>query len=53
MPKNLGVWTADECALVLTDYQNEMFEVLLRALARTDIACVQNPLNLAPRRTWR
>ena len=28
MTKNLGVWTADECALVLIDYQNEMFEVI-------------------------
>jgi nicotinamidase-related amidase len=26
--KTLGVWTADECALVLIDYQNEMFEVI-------------------------
>ena len=24
----LGVWTADDCALVLIDYQNEMFEVI-------------------------
>jgi nicotinamidase-related amidase len=28
MNKELGVWTADECALVLIDYQNEMFEVI-------------------------
>jgi nicotinamidase-related amidase len=28
MIKDLGVWTADECALVLIDYQNEMFEVI-------------------------
>ena len=26
--KDLGVWTADACALVLIDYQNEMFEVI-------------------------
>lgn len=26
--RDLGVWTADECALVLIDYQNEMFEVI-------------------------
>jgi NAD(P)-dependent dehydrogenase (short-subunit alcohol dehydrogenase family)/nicotinamidase-related amidase len=28
MTKELGVWTADECALLLIDYQNEMFEVI-------------------------
>ena len=28
MTKDLGVWTADDCALVLIDYQNEMFEVI-------------------------
>src|ERR1700759_1489198 len=28
MTKALGVWTADDCALVLIDYQNEMFEVI-------------------------
>src|SRR3984893_7471301 len=26
--KDLGVWTADSSALVLIDYQNEMFEVI-------------------------
>jgi nicotinamidase-related amidase len=26
--KELGVWTSDDCALVLIDYQNEMFEVI-------------------------
>ena len=26
--KDLGVWTADDCALLLIDYQNEMFEVI-------------------------
>src|SRR5271168_5400712 len=28
LTKELGVWTADDCALVLIDYQNEMFEVI-------------------------
>src|SRR4051812_4149863 len=28
MTSDLGVWTADECALVLIDYQKEMFEVI-------------------------
>src|ERR1700710_906000 len=28
MTKELGVWTADDCALLLIDYQNEMFEVI-------------------------
>ena len=28
MNKELGVWTADDCALVLIDYQQEMFEVI-------------------------
>jgi hypothetical protein len=28
MTNDLGVWTADDCALVLIDYQNEMFEVM-------------------------
>src|ERR1700755_2944420 len=28
MNKELGVWTADDCALVLIDYQKEMFEVI-------------------------
>src|SRR6266704_2856533 len=28
MPNHLGVWTADACALVLIDYQKEMFEVI-------------------------
>jgi nicotinamidase-related amidase len=28
MNKELGVWTADDCALLLIDYQNEMFEVI-------------------------
>jgi len=28
MKSELGVWRADDCALVLIDYQNEMFEVI-------------------------
>src|SRR5271168_4159787 len=28
MANGLGVWTADDCALVLIDYQKEMFEVI-------------------------
>jgi nicotinamidase-related amidase len=28
MNKELGVWTHEDCALVLIDYQNEMFEVI-------------------------
>ena len=28
MNSDLGVWTYEECALVLIDYQNEMFEVI-------------------------
>ncbi|WP_248959950.1 isochorismatase family protein [Sphaerisporangium perillae] len=28
MTKDLGVWKAEDCALVLIDYQNEMFEVI-------------------------
>src|SRR6202044_2682764 len=28
MTKELGVWTAEDCALVLINYQKEMFEVI-------------------------
>jgi len=28
MTKELGVWKAEDCALVLVDYQHEMFEVI-------------------------
>jgi nicotinamidase-related amidase len=28
MNNELGVWTSEDCALVLIDYQNEMFEVI-------------------------
>jgi nicotinamidase-related amidase len=34
MTKELGVWTADDCALVLIDYQNEMFEVIRSETSR-------------------
>src|SRR5580692_9134959 len=36
--KDLGVWTADDCALVLIDYQKEMFEVIR---SETDAALVE------------
>jgi nicotinamidase-related amidase len=36
MTKDLGVWTAEDCALVLIDYQNEMFEVI-RSEAPADV----------------
>jgi nicotinamidase-related amidase len=28
MNRDLGVWTSEDCVLVLVDYQNEMFEVI-------------------------
>jgi hypothetical protein len=28
MNRDLGVWTSEDCALVLIDYQKEMFEVI-------------------------
>ena len=28
MNRDLGVWTDEDCALVLIDYQNEMLEVI-------------------------
>ena len=28
MNRDLGVWTYEDCALVLIDYQKEMFEVI-------------------------
>jgi hypothetical protein len=34
--KDLGVWTADDCALVLIAYQKEMFEVI-RLERRADL----------------
>jgi nicotinamidase-related amidase len=36
MNKDLGVWTSEDCALVLIDYQNEMFEVI-RSEASADL----------------
>jgi nicotinamidase-related amidase len=50
MNRDLGVWTYEECALLLIDYQNEMFEVIrsetpadlvelnVRLLAKTAVA---------------
>jgi nicotinamidase-related amidase len=37
MNSDLGVWTADDCALVLIDYQKEMFEVI-RSETSADLA---------------
>jgi nicotinamidase-related amidase len=37
MTKELGVWTAHDCALVLIDYQKEMFEVI-RSETNADLA---------------
>ena len=28
MNRDLGVWTSEDCALVLIDYQKEMFDVI-------------------------
>jgi nicotinamidase-related amidase len=36
MTKDLGVWKAEDCALVLIDYQKEMFEVI-RSETRADL----------------
>src|ERR1700726_2491173 len=38
MNKDLGVWTHEDCALVLIDYQKEMFEVIR---SETDAALVE------------
>src|ERR1700676_2813153 len=38
MNKELGVWTYEDCALVLIDYQKEMFEVIR---SETDAALVE------------
>ena len=38
MNRELGVWTHEDCALVLIDYQNEMFEVIR---SETDAALVE------------
>lgn len=37
MNKDLGVWTYDDCALLLIDYQNEMFETI-RSETSADLA---------------
>src|SRR5580765_736516 len=37
MTNDLGVWTVDDCALVLIDYQKEMFEVI-RSETSADLA---------------
>lgn len=37
MNKDLGVWTCDDCALLLIDYQNEMFETI-RSETSADLA---------------
>jgi nicotinamidase-related amidase len=34
MTSDLGVWRAEDCALVLIDYQNEMFEVIRSETSR-------------------
>lgn len=36
MNRDLGVWTAQDCALVLIDYQKEMFEVI-RSETKADL----------------
>ena len=36
MIKDLGVWTSEDCALVLIDYQKEMFETI-RSETRADL----------------
>src|SRR4051794_40948225 len=36
MTSGLGVWTYEDCALVLIDYQQEMFEVI-RSETRADL----------------
>src|SRR5690349_8725106 len=37
MTKDLGVWTHEDCALVLIDYQKEMFETI-RSKTGADLA---------------
>src|ERR1700752_1719196 len=37
MNKELGVWTYEDCALLLIDYQNEMFETI-RSETSADLA---------------
>ena len=38
MNRDLGVWTYEDCSLVLIDYQKEMFEVIR---SETDAALVE------------
>lgn len=40
MTKDLGVWTADDCALVLIDYQQNMFDVI-RSETSADVVEMQ------------
>ena len=42
MNSDLGVWTSDDCALVLIDYQTEMFEVI-RSETSADLVEMQRP----------
>jgi hypothetical protein len=49
MTKDLGVWTAEDCALVLIDYQNEMFEVI-RSETRADLVELHVRLLAGPAR---
>jgi hypothetical protein len=37
MNKDLGVWTYEDCALLLINYQNEMFETI-RSETSADLA---------------
>ena len=46
MTKELGVWTYEDCALVLIDYQKEMFEVIR---SETDAALVELHVRLLAR----
>jgi nicotinamidase-related amidase len=46
MTKELGVWTAEDCALVLIDYQKEMFEVIR---SETNAALVELNVRLLAR----
>src|SRR3979409_215481 len=39
MTRDPGVWTHEDCALVLIDYQNEMFEVI-RSETDADLAAL-------------
>jgi nicotinamidase-related amidase len=46
MNRDLGVWTHEDCALVLIDYQKEMFEVIR---SETDAALVELHVRLLAR----